>query len=188
MAMQLQLFLLTALLLAAAQAVLGLAGYLLRGLPWVGLLCTLLLLWLIGRIGKVLRQEIARASRRGVPVVPMASACFVAVLWQVPGLLALPLWAPAWEWSVWQGAVLPLPALLSGFLGSPVPVLPWVWGAYGVEILLFVWVAGRPYSSRRVRRETSQLARAAGEMEWAPARRYTGKQKRRPDVKGDGAE
>lgn len=174
----LRFFLQMALLLASSQIILGLVGYgLALRFPWVGLLATLLLLWLIVRTASVLRYEIDRARRNRKPVVPAATALVVAFLWQLPGLLVLPLWAPRWAWAVWQGAVLPLPAVVGRLAGTAQSAEPWVWGAYVVEILLFVGLASRSLQVRSVRRRGGVQGPSAGNTEnvaWAPARRYSG--------------
>lgn len=174
----LRYFLQMATLLACSQLVLGLVGYgVYQRFPWPGLLATLLLVWLIARIASVLRQEIIRARRNRKQVVPLAAALLVAFLWQLPGLLVLPLWAPAWAWSIWQGAVLPLAAVASRLAGAELSPLVWAWAAYGVEILLFAVIASWSTDPRAQVRRAQKIRRPAGgtdNVEWAPARRYTG--------------
>lgn|GEM_PF-1512582 len=176
--MSFRYFLQMALLLAGSQLVLGLAGYgTYQRFPWPGLLATLLLTWLIVRIAAVLRQEIIRARRNRKPVVPLAAALLVAFLWQLPGLLVLPLWAPQWAWSIWQGAALPLQAVVSRLTGADLAPATWVWAAYGVEILLFAVLASRSTDPRAQVHRARKSRRTAGsieDVEWAPARRYQG--------------
>jgi len=177
---QVQFYLRMALLLASAQVILGLTGYALRRYPWPALVVTLLFLWLLVRAATVMRGEVSRAQRKGIPVVPAAAASLVAVLWQLPGLAVLPLWVPDWIWSVWQGWALPVPGVLGRLLGMELNVAPWLWGAWVVEVLLFVGAASRR-EVRRVRRVAVPKVKAAGDAEWVPARRYTGKNRQRPD-------
>lgn len=176
--MSFRYFLQMAALLACSQLAMGLVGYgLYQRFPWPGLLLTLVLVWLIVRTATVLRQEIIRARRNRKHVVPLVTACLVAFLWQLPGLLVLPLWAPQWAWSIWQGAVLPVPAVVGRLTGADFAPAAWVWAAYGVEILLFVVQASRSTDPQVLLRRAEKRRPAVGDVEnveWAPARRYQG--------------
>jgi hypothetical protein len=172
--------------LAVSQFVLGVAGYLLKGIPWAALPVVFFLGWMIVRTALVLREAMGRAVRRRMPLTPWVTALVVAVLWQLPALACVPAWAPSPTIRLWQGALLPIPGTLE-LLGSALPVEPLLWLMLPVEIALFVWVAARNVVP--VRRFAPQSGVAAsiatarnGTGEWAPARRRKDIRRRQTDV------
>lgn len=165
----LKLRLQTAFLLLIGQLLLGALGWFLSGrLPWVGLLATLALLWYAWRLGVVFRDEAERRTRR----YRASAAAWTGFLAQLPGLLLLPYWAPGWIYSLWQGAFLPVPAVLERYWpGMGGRVIPWLWLTAVLVVLLFA----RPAHKER-RQEAPAQRLAPGE--WAPARRFADVQKR----------
>lgn len=165
----LQLRLQTALLLFLGQLLLGAPGWFLaRRWPWAGLLATLVTLWFVWRLGVVFREEAERHTRR----YRTATAAQTAALAQLPGLLLLPYWAPEWVYSLWQGAFLPVAALLERYRpGLGQAVVPWLWASAAAIVLLF---AG---AGREVPAPAPPPVRAAP-GEWVPARRLADVQKR----------
>lgn len=185
--MRLMLLVETAVLLAASQLVLGIVGYLVRGIPWLGLLLVLFLCWMIVRTARVLREEMIRAARRGVPLTPWATALFVAVLWQVPVLLCLPYWAPAFGIRIWAGAFLSIPGTLQLIPSLSLPADPLLWAAVPAEMALFLWAAGKALAVRTMQPQ-AQVAAArmpGGNAEWVPARRHKDVPRRRTLEPGD---
>ena len=177
----------TAILLLLGQATLGAIGYLTSPWPWLGLLLPFLLLWLVMRVGRVLREEIARAPERA-GVIPWRIALFVAVLWQLPAGVLMLLW-PDLTPGVWQGSILPLTGTL-GYLWPALPgaVAPWLWTACLPEIALFMTVAAEPVRSRTLPAEVvataaARMAVGEGEGRWVPARRVQDARKARRDRK-----
>lgn len=163
-----------ALLLLLGQVLLGALGWFLANrLPWIGLLVTLFLIWFVWRLGIVFREEAERTAR-GRRTAP-STALWTAVLAQVPGLLLLPFWAPDWIHSLWQGAFLPVLAVLERFLpGTQAAAGPWLWLSAIVLVALFRWAA-RPAAANRTPAEVGPAAAAAGD--WVPARRLADVQK-----------
>lgn len=159
------------LLLVVGQLTTGGAGYLLsQRLPWVGLLITVLYIWFLGRTAKVLRQEALKAVKRRLPVDPLRIAFFVALAAQVPGLLVLPYWAPGWLSLLWQGALLPILAILDGIWPGLLAVVgPWFWLAAVMEVLCFTWVAGRAEPDPTY--QITPVAPPARKSDWVAARR-----------------
>ncbi|MDB4894153.1 MAG: hypothetical protein JWN15_415 [Firmicutes bacterium] len=174
--MQLKLLVETAILLAVSQFVLGVAGYLLKGISWAALPVVFFLGWMIVRTARIFREEMGRAMRRGVSMTPWVTALVVAVLWQLPALACVPAWAPAPAIRLWQGALLPIPGTLE-LLGSHwLQVEPLLWLMIPVEIALFVWAAARNVMPVRRFVPQSGVALSAagargGSGEWVPARR-----------------
>jgi hypothetical protein len=183
--MQMRLLTQTAILLALTQFVLGAIGYLLRGIPWLGLPLIFCLGWMIIRTARILREEMVRAARRGLSLQPWATALFIAVMWQLPALVCAPFWAPSFLIWIWQGSVLPVFRTIQLLPGLSVPVDPVLWLAVLAEMGLFVWAAGR--SGLLLKPARPQATLAAGRMpgaggaasEWAPARRCKDVPKRR---------
>lgn len=135
----------TALFLIVIQWVLGAMGYLLDGWPPVGLPLTIALAWLISRTAVVLRDEILWVRRKRRHVVPLAVAGFVVAFWQIPALIAVPLWAPHWLAPVWQGAMLPVLRTVGLVFPDMVgPATPWLWFNGFWQAALFMWTASRP--------------------------------------------
>ncbi len=162
----------TMLLLFLAQLLLGGVGlYLADALPWLGLAVTVFLLWLIYRLALVFRAEAAEALKRAVPVSASRLAVFAALGVQLPALLLLPFWAPGWIVTLWQGAMLPVPATL-GLLWPQVAAVgeEWIWLAFLLEMGLFTWAAGRPAVEKTVH-QAAPLKAPAGE--WVAARRLS---------------
>lgn len=160
----------TALLLLLGQAVLGAAGFVFRPWPWLGMMLPFLLFWLVVRVGRVLRDEMARAPERA-GVTPWRTALFVAVLWQLPAGALMLLW-PDLAQAIWQGALLPITGTL-GYLwpAMPAAAAPWLWTAGIAELGLFVAAAAEPVRSRVIAPEVVASARkAAGQGDWVPAR------------------
>jgi len=165
----LQLRLQTAFLLLVGQVLLGGLGWFLSDrLPWAGLLTTLFLLWFVWRFGLVFRDEAERRTRR----YRASAAAWTAFLSQLPGLLLLHYWAPDWVCSLWQGAFLPVAALLDRFWpGVGARVFPWLWLTAPVIMLLFTRPA-RPEQTQKVPTQRREPG------EWVPARRVADVQKR----------
>ncbi len=165
----LQLRLQTALLLFLGQILLGGLGWFFSGrFPWVGLPAALVLLWFVWRLGIVFREEAERRTRR----YRTSMAAWTALLSQLPGLLLLHYWAPDWIHSLWQGAFLPISALLERYWpGVGQAVAPWLWASAALIILLF---------ARAAKAEGPPPAPAAPARpgEWVPARRLADVQKR----------
>lgn len=188
--MQLKLLVETAILLAVSQFILGVAGYLLKGIPWAALPVVFFLGWMIVRTARVLREAMGRAVRRRVPLTPWVTALVVGLFWQLPALACVPAWAPAPAIRLWQGALLPIPGTVELLGGHWLQVEPLLWLMVPLEIALFVWVAARNVVP--VRRFTAQSGAAAsidaarnGTGEWAPARRRKDIRRRKTDVQLD---
>lgn len=169
-----------ALLLILGQSVLGALGFVSMGVPWLGLPLTGAMFWIYARIARVLRHDLAQATRKGALIVPERLAFFVAVFAQVPGFALLPYWAPGWATNVWQGALLPVAGTLDLFWPVVLTaVQPWLWVASLLEIVLFTWLVIRP-DPATTRYTPPQPARRAVSGEWAPARRRVDRSRRPP--------
>lgn len=165
----LQLRLQTAFLLFLGQIVLGGAGWFLSGRwPWVGLPAALVLLWFVLRLGIVFRDEAGRRTRR----YRTATAAWTVLFSQLPGLLVLPDWTPDWTYSLWQGAFLPVPALLERYWpGAGQAITPWLWLSAALIVLLFTRAA-------RALPATPPPAVRTEPGDWVPAKRLADVQKR----------
>lgn len=167
----LKLLLETSLLLLVGQALLGGLGFGAGALPWpyLGLPITASFIWLVIRTALVMREEMAKARKRGAMIVPWRMALFTGVLWQVPALAVAPSWFP----EVWQGALLPIRGTF-GLLWpeAAAATTPWLWVAALGELALFALVAGRSTIRPALRgAQVNPAQRPVAAGEWVPARR-----------------
>lgn len=126
-------------LLIGGQVVAGALSHALgQVIPWLGLPFTFLWLWLILRVTVVLTEEAKQAGGR----ISWRMLALVILLWQLPTLITLPLWAPPWV-SVWlHGAWTPVIGALAyiwpGMASAP------LWPFLVAEVALFVWATTQP--------------------------------------------
>ncbi|HYG56917.1 MAG TPA: hypothetical protein VD902_02470, partial [Symbiobacteriaceae bacterium] len=137
-----------AVLLLGGQIALGAIGLALSGsMPWLGLLLSILLFWLIVRTARVLRREMELAVARKAQVTPWVQALSVVLTWLWPAALLLPGWPfmPQWAPDLWNGSLQPVVGTVALWNSGVAAVMDqWLWLMVPVEGLLYLAVAGRP--------------------------------------------
>lgn len=132
----------TAVLLAGGQSLLGSAAWFLRQRPVFGLALAVVQIFFIIRTAGMLRHELAKAERRSDRVVRFDVALLVAMMWQIPTVLGVPIWSPDWASQVWFGSLLTVPWSL-GILqpGDVYMAAPYLGLLFLVEMIVFIGVA-----------------------------------------------
>lgn len=185
-------------LLVISQLLLGAVGLAITmtGWPvWLGLPLTVLLIWIVVRLGRILREEAERLRAPGqVPARPWLLPTAVALCWQLPGLLLLVLPLPMLYLMLWHGAVLPLFAPFAGTRTMAEAIAGFALASVAQGGLL-VWAGTARMRSQNITAAPSASAsrtpaapaaddaqgqpRAAGGTEWYAVRRVKDVQSRR---------